>query len=38
MHDCIPLAFTRKTILERHLDQSIYEKEVSAILHTMDLW
>jgi hypothetical protein len=33
-----PLAFTSKQILERHLGQSIYEKEILAILHAMDLW
>jgi hypothetical protein len=38
MQDGRPLAFTRKQILERHLGQSIYEKEMLAILHVMDLY
>jgi hypothetical protein len=33
-----PLAFTRKQLSERHLGQSIYEKEMLSILHAMDLW
>jgi hypothetical protein len=33
-----PLAFTRKHISEQHLGQSIYEKEILAILHVVDLW
>ena len=32
-----PLAFTRKQLSERHLGQSIYGKEMLAILHVMDL-
>jgi hypothetical protein len=32
------LAFTNKKLLERHLGQSIYEKEMLAIMHVMDLW
>jgi hypothetical protein len=38
MQDGRPLAFTRKQISERHLGQSIYEKEMLAILHVVDLW
>jgi hypothetical protein len=38
MQDGRPLAFTNKQLLERHLGQSIYEKEMLVILHTMDLW
>jgi hypothetical protein len=33
----IPLAFTRKQILERNLGQSTYEKKMLDILHAMDL-
>jgi hypothetical protein len=33
-----PLAFTRKTLSKIHLGQSIYEKEMLAILHVVDLW
>ena len=32
-----PLGFTNKQLLERHLGQSIYEKEMLAILHGVDL-
>jgi hypothetical protein len=38
MQDGFPLAFTNKTNLDRHLGQSIYEKEMLAILHVVDLW
>jgi hypothetical protein len=38
MQDGRPLAFTRKQILERHLGQSIYVKEILATLHAVDLW
>jgi hypothetical protein len=38
MQEGRPLAFTSKQISERHLGQSIYEKEISAILHVVDLW
>jgi hypothetical protein len=31
------LAFTNKQLSKRHLGQSIYEKEVLAIMHVMDL-
>ena len=33
-----PLAFTSKKISERNLGKSIYEKEILAILHAVDLW
>ena len=33
-----PLAFTRKQLSERNLGKSIYEKEMLAILHVVDLW
>jgi hypothetical protein len=33
-----PLAFTSKQLSERHLGQSIYEKEILAILHAVDIW
>jgi hypothetical protein len=32
------LAFTSKQLFERNLGKSIYEKEMLAILHVMDLW
>jgi hypothetical protein len=32
------LAFTSKQLSEHHLGQSIYEKEMLAILHVVDLW
>jgi hypothetical protein len=32
-----PLAFTRKQLFERHLGQSIYEKETLVILHVVGL-
>jgi hypothetical protein len=38
MQDGRPLAFTSKQLSERHLGQSIYEKEMLAILHVMDIW
>jgi hypothetical protein len=37
MQDGRPLGFTRKQLLERHLGQSIYEKEMLAILHVLDI-
>jgi hypothetical protein len=37
MQDGQPLVFTSKQLLERHLGQSIYEKEMLAILHATDL-
>ena len=33
-----PLAFTSKQLSERNLGKSIYEKEMLAILHVVDLW
>jgi hypothetical protein len=33
-----PLAFTSKQLSERNIGKSIYEKEMLAILHVMDLW
>ena len=33
-----PLDFTSKQLSERHLGQSIYEKEMLSILHAMDLY
>jgi hypothetical protein len=38
MQDGRPLAFTSKQLSERHLGQSIYEKEMLSILDVMDLW
>jgi hypothetical protein len=38
MQDGRPLAFTRKQLSERHLGQSIYEKEMLSIFHVVDLW
>jgi hypothetical protein len=38
MQDGRPLAFTSKQLSERHLGQSIYEKEMLAIMHVVDLW
>jgi hypothetical protein len=38
MQEGPPLAFTSKQMSERHLGKSIYEKEMLAILHGMDLW
>jgi hypothetical protein len=37
MQEGRPLAFTNKKLSESHLGQSIYEKEMLAILHAMDL-
>jgi hypothetical protein len=33
-----PLAFTSKQLSERNLGKSIYEKEMLAIMHAVDLW
>jgi hypothetical protein len=33
-----PLDFTRKQLSEHYLGQSIYEKEMMAIMHALDLW
>jgi hypothetical protein len=38
MQDGRPLAFTSKQLSDIHLGQSIYEKEILAILHVVDLW
>jgi hypothetical protein len=38
MQDGRPLAFTSKQLSERHLGQSIYEKEMLSIMHVVDLW
>jgi hypothetical protein len=33
-----PLAFTNKQLSEKNLVKSIYEKDMLAILHDVDLW
>jgi hypothetical protein len=38
MQEGRPLAFTSKQLSERNLGKSIYEKEMLAILHVIDLW
>jgi hypothetical protein len=38
MQEGQPLAFTRKQLSEINLGKSIYEKEMLAILHAVDLW
>jgi hypothetical protein len=38
MQEGRPLAFTSKQLSERNLGKSIYEKEMLAIMHVMDLW
>jgi hypothetical protein len=38
MQEGQPLAFTSKQLSERNLVKSIYEKEMLAILHDVDLW
>jgi hypothetical protein len=38
MQEGQPLAFTSKKLSERNLGKSIYEKEMLAILHAVDLW
>ena len=38
MKDGRPLSFTNRQLLDKHLGQSIYEKEMLAILHVMNLW
>jgi hypothetical protein len=38
MQEGRPLAFTSKKLSENNLGKSIYEKEMLAILHVMDLW
>jgi hypothetical protein len=38
MQEGRPLDFTNKQISERNMGKSIYEKEMLAILHVVDLW
>jgi hypothetical protein len=38
MQEGRPLAFTSKQLFERNLGKPIYEKEMLAILHVVDLW
>jgi hypothetical protein len=38
MQEGWPLAFTSKKLSEINLGKSIYEKEMLAILHVIDLW
>ena len=38
MQEGRPLAFTNKQLSERNLSKPIYEKEMLAILHAIDLW
>jgi hypothetical protein len=38
MQEGRPLAFTSKQLSERNLGKPIYEKEMLAILHVIDLW
>jgi hypothetical protein len=38
MQEGRPLDFTSKQLSERNLGKSIYEKEMLAILHAVDLW
>jgi hypothetical protein len=38
MQEGRPLAFTSKKLSERNLGKSIYEKEMLAIMHVVDLW
>jgi hypothetical protein len=38
MQEGRPLAFTSKQLFERNLGKSIYEKEILAIMHAIDLW
>jgi hypothetical protein len=38
MQEGRPLAFTNKQLAQCHLGQSIYEKEMLAIMHATDLW
>jgi hypothetical protein len=38
MQEGRPLAFTSKQLFERNLGKPIYEKEMLAILHIVDLW
>jgi hypothetical protein len=38
MQEGRPLAFTKNQLSERNLGKSIYEKEMLAIMHVIDLW
>jgi hypothetical protein len=38
MQEGRPLTFTNKKLSERNMGKSIYEKEILAILHVVDLW
>jgi hypothetical protein len=38
MQEGRPLAFTSKQLFERNMGKSIYEKEMLAIMHVVDLW
>ena len=38
MQEGFPLAFTTKQLSEINLGKSIYEKEMLAIMHVVDLW
>jgi len=38
MQEHRPLAFTSKKLSERNLGKPIYEKEMLAIMHVIDLW
>jgi hypothetical protein len=38
MQEGRPLAFTSKQLFERNLGKPIYEKEMLAILHAVELW
>jgi hypothetical protein len=38
MQEGRPLAFTNKQLSERNMGKSIYEKEILAILHAVDMW
>jgi hypothetical protein len=38
MQEGQPLAFTSKQLSERNLGKSIYEKEMLAIFHVVDMW
>jgi hypothetical protein len=37
MQEGIPLAFSNKQLSDCHLGQSIYEKEMLAIMHAVDI-
>jgi hypothetical protein len=38
MQEGRPLAFTSKQLSEKNLGKPIYEKEMLAILHAVELW